>query len=363
MDPTFRHALLAAGAHFDPEGEEVREFESAARELAAAFETCALVDRSTLTRLRATGGDGLALLQRLSTADLREVTAGHGAQTILTSPKGRVIERLFLHHMGEAGLVCVAGRSVGARLIEHLTRFTFHEDARWTDETPATCQFSLVGPGVTEVLAKLGSPRPEPGGSAPFNGEMGPATILGTDGTSWHGVSFLCDRALAVALWSQLRTAVRSVGGCPAGSLAWESWRVMRGLPESGGELNETANPLEVGLREAISFAKGCYVGQEVIARLNTYDKVSRTLVGVEGVLGDPRHVVGARLSLEGTEVGQVTSAVHPPDRETVIGLALIKRWVLEGTVDLSVDLDGGARPIRLVSLPFPRPDSANAGA
>jgi hypothetical protein len=363
MEAALQHAQLADGARFDPGGGEIHEFESAARELDAAFDACALFDRSGLTRLRAIGEGALPLLQRLSTADLRGVTAGHGAQTVLTSAKGRVIARLFLHQLGEVGLVCIAGRGAGERLIEHLTRHTFHENVAWTDETSQTCQFSLVGPAIDDILTTLGSPRPEPGGSLACRIESNAATLVGTDGSSQDGVSWLVDRTAAAAVWSRLSAAVRSVGGRPAGSLAWDSWRVMQGIPESGGELNETVNPLEVGLREAVSFAKGCYVGQEVIARLNTYDKVSRTLVGVQGTLGDPRRAIGARLTLDGTDVGQVTSAVRPPEREIVIGLGLVKRWVLEREDQLLIDLAGSPQPIELVCLPFARSSARDLGA
>jgi glycine cleavage system aminomethyltransferase T len=109
QDPTdkaLRAALAEAGAVIDAEG-RVRHFGNEQAELRALFRECALVDQSGLGRLLGRGEDLLGLLHRLSTGAVRQIVPGAGAQTVLTSPKGRIVERLFLHHLGHAGLLLV----------------------------------------------------------------------------------------------------------------------------------------------------------------------------------------------------------------------------------------------------------------
>jgi folate-binding protein YgfZ len=116
--------------------------------------------------------------------------------------------------------------------------------------------------------------------------------------------------------------------------------------------LNDRHNPLEAGLRQAISFDKGCYVGQEVIARLNTYGKVSRKLVGLSLPAGSPLPSRGAELFAEGRAVGRVTSAVEPAGWPHPVGLA----YVGSRTAAREVQLRAGGHEIDavLVELPFP---------
>ena len=128
---------------------------------------------------------------------------------------------------------------------------------------------------------------------------------------------------------------------------------MLRGLPASGHELTEDYNPLEANQWDAVSFDKGCYVGQEVVARLRTYDKVSRTIVGLELPAGCALPEKGARLFDEEQAVGEVTSAVELPGRPTAIGLAYVKRRTLRDDLELRVGAVEGAAA-RVVKLPFP---------
>ncbi|HKQ62979.1 MAG TPA: glycine cleavage T C-terminal barrel domain-containing protein, partial [Candidatus Polarisedimenticolaceae bacterium] len=132
-----------------------------------------------------------------------------------------------------------------------------------------------------------------------------------------------------------------------------ECWRVLRGVPAAGAELNEEHNPLEAGLWDAVSFDKGCYVGQEVVARLRTYDKVARRLVGLEFAAGTLPPERGTPLFDAGREVGSVTSALRLPGGRTIaLGYVKPRQVELEQEVR-AADAEGG--PIaRLVALPFP---------
>ena len=153
-----------------------------------------------------------------------------------------------------------------------------------------------------------------------------PAWLLGQDGLSADGFSVVAPREAAANLREKLEGAVAACGGCPAGARAAEAFRILRGIPAPGRELTEARNPLEAGLNDAVSFDKGCYVGQEVVARLRTYDKISRALVGLSWPSGDALPESGSPLAIEGRSVGTLTSAVRRPGGNDAIGLGYIKR-------------------------------------
>jgi folate-binding protein YgfZ len=352
MDDSLRQALLESGAELDDAGRSALHFGDPAAELRAALRGCALIDRSRLDRIAATGTDLLDLLHRMSTADLKDLQAGSGRSGVLTTPKGRIVERLFVHHLGQAGQLLAAGQGGAKRTIEHLTRYIFTEDVKLSDRSAATCQLALVGPRAGEALAKSGMDRPAPCGVCVTTFEGTPLSVLGQDGLSSDGFSLVVDTEHAARLWGLLSDAVRAREGRPAGELAGEAWRILRGLPTATSELNENHNPLEANLWDAVSFEKGCYVGQEVIARLNTYDKVSRSLVGLELPPGCTLPEQGAELISGEHAVGQVTSAVDPPGWPHPVALAYLKRKASGDA--LTVRGEEHQLEARVVELPFP---------
>jgi folate-binding protein YgfZ len=155
--------------------------------------------------------------------------------------------------------------------------------------------------------------------------------VLGEDGLSSDGLSVVLSAASAGEGWDLLLRAVTAAGGLAAGDEAAEAWRVLRGLPASGFELTEEHNPLEAGLRDAVSFTKGCYVGQEVVARLSNYDKVARSLVGFVLPAGADPPARGTPVLFEERPVGSVTSCLVPPGRRAPVAIAYLKRDVPHG--------------------------------
>jgi folate-binding protein YgfZ len=330
----------------------VRHSGDPAAELQAALSNFVLADRSNLTRLRATGPDYLDLLHRLSTGDVAALAAGQGRPTILTTPKGRIVERLFVHHLGDAGVLSVGGAGVGPRVLEHLARFTFAENTGLTEVTDETFQFTLVGPRAARALESAKLERPDPFQSRA--GSLGGTEVdlLGQDGYSSEGFSIVGPLESAGAVWEALLPVIERHDGRLAGDEALEARRVLCGIPAPGHELTEEHNPLEANQREAVSFDKGCYVGQEVVARLNTYEKVSRALVGLELPAGAALPTTPTRLFDDTQRVGDLTSVVLSPGRDTPIGLGFVKHTALRADLELQVG-EGTDVVARIVELPF----------
>jgi folate-binding protein YgfZ len=325
MQVELRAAITAHGGVMDAAGDRPLHFGEPADELRAARERCVLVDRSNLGRLLATGPDLLDLLHRMSTADLQGLEAGGGKSTVLLTPKGRIIQRAFVHHLGEPGVLSVTGPGGAGKTAAHLERFTFREKTGLVDVTETSSHLVLLGPEAAETARAAGLAVPEPMGACASELAGVEVQVLASDGLSPDGVSVVVPGGGGVAVWEALARAVRGREGRCSGDVVVEAARVLRGLPENGRELTEERNPLEAGLESAVSFTKGCYVGQEVVARLRTYDKVSRTLRGVVGAPGSPAPEAGATLFEAGSEVGTVTSALIPPGRRAPVGLAFVR--------------------------------------
>ncbi len=324
-----------------------------AQELHAALRACGLADRGDLGRIRATGRDVLDLLHRLSTADLRGLLPGQGRPTVLTTGKGRIVARLFVHRLDEGVVMLFTGPAEAPAVRAHIDRFTFAEDTGLSDISAQTCQLSVIGPTGRSALAAAAIPLPPPCESLRVTIEGCDAWVLGQDGFTAEGISIVASLEDADRLRAVLTRAVAAAQGQPIGAQALEAWRVLRGHPASGHELTEDRNPLEAGLTDAISFTKGCYVGQEVVARLRTYDRVSRSLVGLVFPPGELMPASERKLFYEGREVGEVTSAVVPPGGNSEVALAYVKRNAASPGATLRVGGPDAALAARVTPLPF----------
>jgi len=325
MPGNLRNALLKSGAVIDGASALPLHFGAPKAELHAALNVCMVADRSPAARLIGDGPDLADLLHRLSTNTVHALEPGGGTATVLTTAKGRIVERLFVSHLGDAGLLLIGGNGRAGVVLEHLKKFTFAEQTGLRDCGNDYSLLALGGPLAGEALALAGLETPPPLGAVGGRHDGMRVHVLGHDGQSANGYSILVANAQAGSLWQGLVLAVSKTDGRACGELALEAARIRRGVPACGSELNEDHNPLEAGLWDAVSFDKGCYVGQEVVARLNTYDKVSRRLIGLKI---PPDHLVvagGTKLYRNEKEAGLITSIAALEGVETV-GLGYIKK-------------------------------------
>ena len=351
MGDNLRNALLQSGAVIDGASGLPLHFGAPKAELHAALNVCTVADRSLLARLIGDGPDLADLLNRLSTNAVDALEPGSGAATVLTTAKGRIVERLFLSHLGDAGLLLVGGTGRTDAILDHLKRFTFAEQTGLRDCAGEYGLLAIGGPLAREALSTAGFEIPPPLGAVEGMQDGIRTHILGHDGYSDEGFSVLVANEQADSLWQTLVLAVSKTDGRAAGELALEVARVRRGVPAGGSELTADYNPLEAGLWDAVAFDKGCYVGQEVVARLNTYDKVSRRLVGLR--IPEDQLVVagGTKLYRDKKEAGVVTSVAGIEGVETV-ALGYIKTRVAE--VDDTVQLGAVDGPgVRLQAFPM----------
>jgi len=316
----------------------------------ALTQTVALIDCSNIGRLSLAGEDALDLPDRLSTNALQDLAVGHGATTVLTSNKGRIVDVLFVLQEADS-LFVLTGPGNQETVSSWIDFYTIIEDVTSRDLTGETAILSLAGPDAPTTLGELlpaqtKVPNAHEAVSAVISEVQ--ATVIRTD---FIGAPAY-DIVVANTDGLQLRNILLEVGAEPAGIDVTEALRVEKGMPAFGKELGESYNPLEAGLMPLISFTKGCYIGQEVVARLNTYDKVQKSLVGLQWD-GDSAVESGTRLLLDDKQVGVMTTAAMSPRIAGVIGLGYVRKAYATPESELLLESPGGPTPVRVTPLPF----------
>lgn len=293
------------------------------------------------------GEDRLDFLQRQTTNDLRLLGPGRSLQTVLTSPTARILDVLIVFEWeGGLGIITLPGR-VQRTARDLRGKIFFMDRVTVSDASATVVQVDLEGPQAAAMLARLGlAVAPGPDQTAAFDLDGAPVQVIAHPGLCGAGYRLLAaiDRAEA------LPAALSAAGAAPLDAHSYELLRIEAGLPGPDGELTDAYNPLEVGLEGLISERKGCYTGQEIIARQISYDKVTRKLVGLR--LASPA-AVGTKLELDAKQVGEITSAAVSP-RLGPLALAVVKRPHSElGAMLVAAPKDSDAISAVVAALPF----------
>lgn len=325
-------------------------FGDTAREWRAAREGGAVFAAGFRAHLAATGEDRVAFLQGMLTNDVKALAPGQGAYAAILDLQGKVVSDLRVYAQAERMLLdFVAWRCATAR--EALERFIVADDvelAPGDDESPL---IGLEGPLAraiaAEALGVSGLPEAPYGhtGTA-FQGE--PVLVIATSEIDADGVLLCGPPRCGLPLFD----ACVEAGAHPIGMQALNALRIEAGVPWAGIDMDETVLLMETGRRSAISFTKGCYLGQEVIERIAARGHVNRHLMGV--VLdGDVLPAPRARLLVDGRAVGYVTSAVRSPWLDRTIGLALVHRTHAVAGERVGVESGDAVLPATIAALPF----------
>ena len=313
---------LEQSAFLAPDGIPLH-FGDTKAEYLAALENAVIMDRSHEGRIEARGRDRFNLVHRISTNDVLNMASGEGRPTIFTNPTGRIIDHIIMVDRGETALITTeAGR--GNAVLNYLQRqIFFNDEASFVDLTSSTRQFVLHGPKADSVLDTL-----VPGASALPDLYSMDARIADVpvflarrkpiNGSHW---AIIAQLEQADTVWLKILENGVSFGLIPAGSLAYNALRIRAGRPAAGRELTQDFIPLEAGLWDEVSFTKGCYTGQEIIARMESRSRLAKTMTQLK-----LEHFVEAPQNLyaEGKSAGTLTSSVQTPDGE-ILGIGFVK--------------------------------------
>lgn len=287
---------------------------------AALRDGCALLDRSERGRLALTGAGAAAFLNGQVTNDVEALTPGTGCYAALLTPKGKMLADLRILDTGDE-LLLDTERPALQGLFDQLRRTTIGHDAQLHKRTLQTAQISLLGPRAAQVADAGDLPAAEHAHVA-SSVDGHPVRLVRTAA----GVDVLCEATDGEAV---LRT-LGERGATTVPEAAADVLRVEAGIPRYGVDLDDSVIPQEAGLNErAVSFTKGCYTGQETVARLFYRGRPNRSLRGLRLDAPVPS---GTVLRLGDREVGTLTSVAASP-RYGDIGLALVRREAAPGTV------------------------------
>ncbi len=271
----------------------------------AAHQSAILVDRSNLGMLKISGDTRLDLIHRMSTQDVKNLKSGEGAATVLTTDIGRMIDRLILYTANDS-VYALTGENHGDFIARYLMRFVFfNDDFRVEEISSRTTIFGVYGPWAKHVL---GEELDFPEVDLPIHhwreAEIAgsPAYLHCTDPINGAGYFVMCESQHSEAV----QKALLAANLVEADEAAFDLLRIEAGLPRYGREITGEYIPLEAGLWDDVSFNKGCYTGQEIIARMESRGQLAKRLVRLtaNGVVS-----AGEEISADGKHVGSITSA------------------------------------------------------
>ncbi len=311
----------------------------------AVRENAGIFNRSKRGKVRAEGADCLRFLHGMVTNTVETLAENEGNYAAVTSARGQTLLDVWVHRLQDC-IYMETEPGLAAKLIETLDRYLIADDVALSDESDAWAIFGIQGPTAHElvdrVVGRVSADLPEHHTAIhAFDGI--PIWVTARSYTGEPG----CDLRIAQDRADSLRRALVTAGGTPIGWQVREMLRVEASIPRYGAEIDESVAPLEAGLNHAVDFDKGCYVGQEVIAKMHFRGRPRRYLTGL--LLSGNTPICG-NITVNGKTVGRVTTCVKSLGLNRVIALAIIRRNYHEA--GQRVLLDDGTEA-EVVNLPF----------
>ena len=332
------HGALLPGRFSDPAAEHLT-----VRQAAGIF------DFSFRARFTAKGNDRVRFLQGMVTNDLKKLEAGQGTYAAMLDTRGHILFDAQIYCAPDAFIFETDGDLV-EKAMQALNHYNV--GGRVPLEPVELCAVSFQGPASRQLVeaclrVKVPAMNEFDFIAASFAGH--PATVARASSTGEEGYAVWTRRETITALWEQASAHAHQFGALPCGTEALETLRIEAGIPRYGPDLAEDTLPLEAGLLNALSFTKGCYVGQEIVERARSRGHVNWRLVGLF-VDSSQVPAVGEKLIAEGKQIGEVTSACVSPSLCRTIGLAYVRREFQEPGTRLAL---GSGSAVEVARLPF----------
>lgn len=319
-----------------------------------------LADLSARGKLWLSGEDRQSFLHSLLSNDIQGLHPGQGTYAALLTDKGKMLADLRVYHLGDRLLLDLEPE-LTARMVEILNGYIIADDVLVEDATEALALLSVHGPAARELLGKLLTDLPSPELHRNTRNRISGQDVIAVrvDRTGEEGYDLYVPVSGAAALWEALIEVGAPRGLCPVGEAALESLRIEAGLPRYGADMTEETIPIEAGLEaRAISYTKGCYIGQEVIARLKARGHVNRHLVGLL-LRGAAVPTPGSPILAGERQVGMVTSSAYSPVLGCPIALGYVRAEAARPGTTVTVREGQEMLAGAVAPLPFP----ARAGA
>jgi folate-binding protein YgfZ len=375
--------------------EMVNDYGDWLAEYAALCQGAGVLDLSFRGRICLTGADRVRFLHGQVTNDVKQLQVGNGCYAAITTNKGKMESDLNIFCLADE-LLLDFEPGLTENISKRLEKFIVADDVQIVDVAPHYGLLSVKGPKAEEVVNMIGLVGRDALPRVQIDQQAGPTIIKISD--AMLGEIYLANRArlsgsagilpagsgtesIATrrqdagapgiggfdlfipnsslgAVADKLITAAKQIGGRACGWQAFETARIEAGIPRFGVDMDETNLPLECGIENrAISYKKGCYIGQEVINRIHSFGHVNKELCGLR--LADPASAGlplpkrGDKLFRDGKEVGYITSAVKSPLLNADIALGYVRREANQVGIELNLRTATGESLAKIVELPF----------
>ena len=340
------------------------EFTDAISEHHAVRNNVGIADVSHRGRHRLIGEDRAKFLHRIISNDVESLSMGQGTYATILTHRGKIIADMNITVLEDAIRIDTAPETTDS-LFKELDKYIIADDVELSDVTTETGAIAVNGLKSTDLVQSvLGinelATLPERyncfrEADALFKHAI---VCVRTDGTGEVGWTLYTAAEALAALWETLMTEGARFDVQPIGWNALESLRIEAGVPRYGAELTDAVIPLEAELEHAIDFEKGCYIGQEIVARMKYRGHPNRLLRGIEidANLTSPnchRDFLGARVFSEDKEVGWVTSATFAPTLEKSVALGYVRMAVTAPGSRVRIEASEGFVEGTVALLPF----------
>lgn len=328
--------------------EQVTSYGDVAAEYRAFKETAGFIDLSNRSRVCLLGEDRLKFLHGQVTNDIQGLKADGGCYAALVNAKAKMESDLYVYRLVDE-LLLDFEPGLTEKVTTRLDKYIIADDVQIVDVAPHYGLVSVQGPKSADAIAALGLVPTLP--TAPLHWvkdsvpDVGDIYVMNQPRLGTTGYDVFIPSAGLGMIADKLLAAVKAQGGRACGWEAFEAARIEAGIPRYGVDMDDTNLAPEAGLeKRAISYSKGCYIGQEVIARIRTYGQVAKALQRLEltGLTELPEK--GTKLQVAGKDVGYITSSVRIPGSQSTLALGYVRKEHKEpGTV---LDLPSGQAKI-----------------
>ena len=353
------HALGATLTENYEEWELVGHFTDPHQEHCAVRQGVGIVDLSHRGRLRLTGSDRAAYLHRIISNDVEGLAVGEGNYATILTNRGKIIADMNVYVFEDSiGIETNAGTTFS--LYQELDKYLIADDVTIEDFTECTGIVGVHGPKSSELLQEVYGF--DVGDLPEYHNvvhEIDGRRIVCVRANETGEVGYnLCTASESIEwLWDTLLTKGRAFGAAPVGLIALNSLRIEAGIPRYGAELSDLIFPGEAELEQAISFEKGCYIGQEIVARMKYRGHPNRLLRGFE-ITSDTPPLSGDRLFDGDTDIGWLTSAVVSPTLGKTIGMGYIRVAFTDEGCQVEIETKGSRMKATVRCLPLYRRDA-----
>jgi folate-binding protein YgfZ len=310
--------------------------------------------RLSLSVVSVRGDTALDYLNRMSTNDLLSLPVNHQRTTILTNEKGRVIDIVNVLRRPEE-IILIGSEGDGTVLESWLKRFVIMENIEIKNISSDLSIIAVFGKMAGDFANIL-----EEKNSSDSEESITTTTIDGLTITIFAPAVWQKRVCYIYSFQDNVETTISGIRTplpdnitlVPTTMEIFETYRIESGIPKLGHELTPNINPLEAGLDSFVSFTKGCYIGQEVIARLDTYKKLQKHIVGIAIGSHEMRDKYIGELFLKGKAVGFTTSSCFSPFISAPIALGYLSTSVTQDAMELRC-VDQSSIPVAINKLPF----------